>query len=117
MTLPLEQKLCTIDGKLVLTSYPVAELDELRSEKPVDIKSPSLSEAGAALESNPGNAYDLVIAFKPETGSELTLNLRSNGENCVQVVYDDASNSLRVIRGKASRYSGSIPSGTMEMPL
>lgn len=116
-SLPFEQTLRTVNGKIVLTSYPVAEVDALRGTQTVNLQNPTTAAADSALEKNPGKAYDLVLTFKPGEGSVTTLTLRDNGTNNVQVVYDQKANKLRVIRGKASTATGNIPSGTMEMPL
>ena len=116
-SLPHEQTLCTVNGKIILTSYPVAEVDALRGTQTVDLKKPTVDAADGALAENPGKAYDLELTFKPEQGSVATLTLRDNGTNNVQVIYDSTANKLRVVRGRASSATGNIPTGTMEMPL
>lgn len=116
-SLPYEQTLRTVNGKIVLTSYPVAEVNALRGTQTVNLKNPTAEAANSALAKNPGKAYDLVLTFKPGEGSVTTLTLRDNGSNNVQVIYDSKTSKLRVVRGKASTASGNIPTGTMEMPL
>lgn len=116
-SLPHEQTLRTVNGKIILTSYPVAELDALRGKQVVDLKNATVEAADSALTKNPGKAYDLELTFKPEAGSVTTLTLRQSGSNNVQVIYDSAAKVLRVVRGRASSATGNIPTGTMEMPL
>ncbi|MBQ8381742.1 MAG: glycoside hydrolase family 32 protein [Clostridia bacterium] len=116
-SLPHEQTLRTVNGKIILTSYPVAEVNELRGTQVVDLQNATVEAADTALSENPGKAYDLELTFKPEAGSVTTLTLRQGGTNNVQVVYDSAANKLRVVRGRASSATGNIPTGTMEMPL
>jgi len=116
-SLPHEQTLRTVNGKIILTSYPVAELDALRGKQVVDLKNATVEAADSALTRNPGKAYDLELTFKPEQGSVTTLSLRQSGSNNVQVIYDSNAKVLRVVRGRASSTIGSIPTGTMEMPL
>lgn len=116
MTLPYEQILRTVNGRIILTSYPVAELDAQRSEKVIDLENVPIDEAGKALSANPGIAYDAVITFTPGDGSVLQLDLRSDGQNATTLVYDSTAHILRVIRGRSGSASG-VPTGTMEMPL
>lgn len=117
MSLPLEQTIRTVNGKMVLTSYPVAELDALRGKQVADLKDTTAEKVDEVLSQNPGKAYDLELTFKPEAGSVTTFTLRQSGSNSVQVIYDRAANKLRVLRGRASSATGNIPTGTMEMPL
>jgi len=116
-SLPYEQKLVTVNGKIVLTSYPVEELNALRIEKAIDLASPTAEKVNTELSAKPGIAYDAEITFKPESGSVLTFTLRSNGSYYTTVVYDSASNMLRVVRAHSSSSTGSIPATNMEMPL
>lgn len=116
-SLPHEQTIRTVNGKQILTSYPVAELDALRGTQVVDLKNTTVEAADKALSQNPGKAYDLLMTFLPEAGSVTTLTLRQSGANCVQVIYDSTAKMLRVVRGRASTAVGNIPTGTMEMPL
>lgn len=116
-SLPHEQTIRTVNGKLILTSYPVAELDELRGKQVADLKDTTSEKVDEALSLNPGKAYDLELTFKPEQSSVTTLTLRRSGSNNVQVIYDSTAKKLRVVRGRASAATGSIPTGTMEMPL
>ncbi|MGM9637946.1 MAG: glycoside hydrolase family 32 protein [Eubacteriales bacterium] len=116
MTLPYEQTLRTVNGRIILTSYPVAEVDAQRSEKVIDLENVSIDEAGKALSGNPGIAYDTVITFTPGDGSVLQLDLRSDGQYATSLVYDSTAHTLRVVRGRSGSASG-VPAGTMEMPL
>ncbi len=117
MTLPYEQTLRTVNGKLVLTSYPVAEIDTQRAHQLIDLTDPDVQQANLALSQHPGKAYDLEVVFKPEKDAVVTFTLRNDGAHCVQVEYNSKTNLLRVIRGKANSVTGNIPAGTMEMPL
>ena len=117
MSLPHEQTIRTVNGKMILTSYPVAELDELRGKQVADLKDTTVDKVDEALAKNPGKTYDAEIIFKPAANSVVTFTLRQSGANNVQVIYDSAANKLRVVRGRASSASGNIPTGTMEMPL
>ena len=116
-SLPFEQTLRTVNGKIILTSEPVAEVDALHGKQVINENGVSVEDASKLLSDNPGKSYDLEITFKPSDKSVTTLVLRDNGTHQVKVVYDAGSKKLSVIRGKASSYSGNIPSGTMEMPL
>ena len=116
MTLPLEQTLRTVNGKIILTSCPVAELNALRGTKVIDLKSTTAEKLDEALRSNPGSVYDAEIVFKPESGAKVTFTLRSNGANHTDVVYDNSQNRLSVIRTNSSSAKG-VPSSTMSMPL
>ncbi|MGM9680496.1 MAG: GH32 C-terminal domain-containing protein, partial [Eubacteriales bacterium] len=116
MTLPYEQTLRTVNGKIILSSYPVAEVNDLRGDKIIDLDSVSVEQVGKALSQNPGVAYDAVITFTPSDGSVLQLDLRSDGQYTTTLVYDSTSHVLRVVRGRSGSASG-VPTGTMEMPL
>lgn len=116
-SLPHEQTLRTVNGQIILTSYPVAEVNELRGTQVVDLTAATVDAADSALSENPGKAYDLELTFKPEQGSVTTLTLRQGGSNNVQVIYDSTGNKLRIVRGRAGSATGNIPTGTMEMPL
>ncbi len=116
MSLPFEQTLRTVNGKIILCSYPVAEVDALRGKQTVNLNKPTAAAANEALQKNPGKAYDMEISFKPDANSVVTFTLRQGGANSTQVIYDRAAGKLRVIRGRSSAATG-IPTGTMEMPL
>ena len=117
MSLPHEQTIRTVNGKMILTSYPVAELDALRGKQVANLKDTTAEKVDEALSQNPGKAYDAEITFKPEADSVVTFTLRQSGTNHVQVIYDSGAKKLRVVRGRASSATGNIPTGTMEMPL
>ncbi len=117
MTLPHEQTLRTVNGKIILTSDVVAEVDSLRGSQVIDLNNPTVEAADEALSKNPGKVYDLETIFKPEAGSVTTFTLRQNATLKVEVIYDSTANRLRVIRGRASSATGNIPAETMEMPL
>ncbi|MBQ7364466.1 MAG: glycoside hydrolase family 32 protein, partial [Clostridia bacterium] len=116
-SLPHEQTLRTVNGSVILTSYPVSEVDSLRGKQTVSLQNVTVDAADKALTQNPGKAYDLELVLKPTAGAVVALTLRSNASQNLQVVYDSTANKLRVIRARASAAVGNIPTGTMELPL
>ena len=117
MTLPYEQTLRTVNGKVILTSYPVAEVDSLIGNEIFIGQKINVPTAATSLESNPGMAYKLLMVFTPKKDSVTTLTLRDDGTHRVEVVYDYSAKVLRIIRSRAGSATGNIPASTMEMPL
>ncbi len=117
MTLPYEQTLRTVNGKILLCSYPVEEVDSLRGKALLSLSSPSVEEAANALLGHPSVAYDLALRLKPSAGARVTLELRSNGLYKTTLIYDADASLLSVQRACAGSAFGSIPTGNMEMPL
>ena len=116
MTLPYEQSIRTVNGKLRLCSYPVSEVDLMRREALFSLTSPTVAEIDRTLSDHPGIAYDMTVTFTPKDNAVLTFTLRKGVSVETRVVYDAARRTLRVIRAKSSKVTG-VPAGTMEMPL
>ena len=117
MTLPYEQTLRTVGGKLLLCSYPVAEVNTLRGEKLISLENTSADTLNEALSSHPAVAYDAEIVFSPKDNATVTFTLRQNGKHGTRLIYDATAHTLRVIRSQAGSEIGAIPTGNLEMPL
>ena len=117
MTLPYEQTLRTVNGRVILCSYPVEEVNRLHGEKLANLRLPNPTKVNAALSANPGVAYDMEMSFTHTSNGVVSLTLASNGKYATRVIYDCATNRLRVVRGQSGSATGSIPTSTMEMPL
>lgn len=118
MTLPYEQTLRTVNGKIRLISYPVAEVDRLRKEEIVTRKENGLGAdaINEELKQHPGNGFDLILAYRAEKDTVFSLELLSDGVHKTVVTYDGGAGMLRVNRSQAGSATG-VPVGIMEMPL
>ncbi|MBR2987336.1 MAG: glycoside hydrolase family 32 protein [Clostridia bacterium] len=116
MTLPYEETLRTVNGKLTLLSYPVSEIETIRKHEIFSLTAPTADALDRALRQNPSAAYELLLTLRPKANAVLTLSLRKGLTVETRVIYDASAGMLRVIRSKASEVAG-VPSGTMEMPL
>ncbi len=118
LSLPLEMKLRTINGKLHLTQYPVSELNKQRDGKPILSLRNKAVDVGSAnlLSGMKATLADIEATITLGTATEVGFKLRvgeAAGGQEVLVKYDRKQN--RLIVDKSTTDPGFVPLYSPEM--
>ncbi|WP_290147728.1 glycoside hydrolase family 32 protein [uncultured Dubosiella sp.] len=96
-SLPQAYGLKKVDGKYVITSYVVKEVDELRVPEPVYTTKKTVGPAdGNILQGVSGITYDLEAVFTPKGANTFGFKLRKGNGQEIVYSYDVASQKMRV---------------------
>ena len=102
-SIPYELKLVTVNGQIQLTTAPVSELDNLRSETPVFELSDFLinPDSKNILEGVEGTVFDLEAVINLNDADGFTFHVRDSGGEYTEVSYSRLTRQLQVKNTRA----------------
>ena len=109
LSLSLEVRLETVNGRLALVKYPVKELETLRTETLFSAENLILSEASEnPLEKISASVYDLEAVIDLQNSQGFEMRLRGGKETYIAVRYDAVKNRLYTDKNHAGPYVSGV---------
>ena len=105
-SIPCEVKLITVNGEMRITTSPVSEFNELRSNTPVfDISNITVNESTSnILDGVKGKIFDLEAVIDMGSAQGFSFNVRVGEKEYTTVSYDVASKTLNLNNNNSGSY-------------
>lgn len=113
-SLPMEAKLVTVNGKLRLTTYPIAEVNTLRRRKLFETADVTVApDSAPLLEGVRGTLLDIEATVRIVDAAAFGWHLRADDSSYTAVSYTAETGMLTMDK----RYSGVLPTGVRSMKV